>query len=48
MELTPELVLRVAFACLTIWALSGPLKRILKSLRLAYKLRHLPGKLLSI
>lgn len=48
MELTPELLLRAAFACVTILALSGPLKRILKSMRNAYKLQNLPGMSLTV
>jgi hypothetical protein len=44
MELTADLILRAVATVVTIYVVSGPLKRILKSLRLSYRLRHLPGK----
>ena len=43
MELTADLVLRVVATIVTIYVLSGPVKRILTSLHLSYRLRHLPG-----
>ena len=44
MELNADIALRVLAACVAVWAVSGYVQRVLKSLWIGYRLRHLPGR----